>query len=70
MVNAQCAGVAFSADPSTGRRDHILVDAAEGLGDAVVSGRVNPARMTWRSAGGRLRREAGSADVAWLPCTP
>ncbi len=67
MVNARCAGVAFSADPSTGRRDLILIDAAEGLGDAVVSGRVNPARMAWRSTGGRLRREPGSAQVAWLP---
>ena len=67
MVNAQCAGVAFSADPSTGRRDLILIDAAEGLGDAVVSGRVNPARMAWRSTGGRLRREPGSAQVTWLP---
>ena len=67
MVNAQCAGVAFSADPSSGRRDLILIDAAQGLGDSVVSGRVNPARMTWRSTGGRLRREPGSAQVAWLP---
>ena len=67
MVNAQCAGVAFSGDPANGRRDLILIDAAVGLGDAVVSGRVNPARMIWRNSGGRLRRESSSANVSWLP---
>ncbi len=36
------AGVAFSCDPRTGRRDVITVNCAAGLGDAVVSGRVTP----------------------------
>ncbi len=36
------AGVAFSCDPRTGRRDVITVNAAAGLGDAVVSGDVTP----------------------------
>ncbi|MGO9257947.1 MAG: PEP/pyruvate-binding domain-containing protein [Bryobacteraceae bacterium] len=67
MVDARSAGVAFSCDPATGRRDLILIDAAEGLGDAVVSGRVNPARMMWRNQSGRLVRQAGSAACAWLP---
>src|ERR1035441_1829320 len=30
MVDARCAGVAFSCDPATGRRDLITIDAAEG----------------------------------------
>ena len=67
MVEARSAGVAFSGDPATGRRDLILIDAAEGLGDAVVSGRVNPERMTWRKQFGRLRRQGDSAGRAWLP---
>src|ERR1022692_1740895 len=67
MVDARCAGVAFSCDPATGRRDLILIDAAEGLGDAVVSGRVNPQRMVWRNRDGVLLRQAGSAGCAWLP---
>jgi len=41
----RCAGVAFSADPQSGRRDRIVIDAAPGLGDAVVSGRVTPRRF-------------------------
>jgi pyruvate,water dikinase len=67
MVEARCAGVAFSCDPVTGRRDLILIDGAEGLGEAVVSGRVNPERMIWRSQCGQLSREGGSADGALLP---
>lgn len=67
MVEARCAGVAFSCDPATGRRDLILIDGAEGLGEAVVSGRVNPERMIWRNQCGRVLRESGSAAGALLP---
>src|ERR1035438_655391 len=67
MVDARCAGVAFSCDPATGRRDLILIDAAEGLGEAVVSGRVNPQRIIWRDRSGRLSRQDGSDSRAWLP---
>jgi rifampicin phosphotransferase len=67
MVDARSAGVAFSCDPATGRRDLIVIDAAEGLGDAVVSGRVNPQRMVWRNQVGRLLRESGPPECAWLP---
>jgi rifampicin phosphotransferase len=66
MVEARSAGVAFSCDPATGRRDLILIDAAEGLGEAVVSGRVNPQRMVWRNQSGRLVRQPGAA-CACLP---
>jgi pyruvate,water dikinase len=67
MVDARCAGVAFSCDPATGRRDLILIDAAEGLGEAVVSGGVNPERIVWRDQGGRLSRQGGPAGRGWLP---
>lgn len=43
MVNARAAGVAFSADPLTGE-NHVIVEAAPGLGDALVQGRVDPDR--------------------------
>jgi pyruvate,water dikinase len=38
MVDAAVAGVLFTADPVTGRRTTMLVDAAPGLGTAVVDG--------------------------------
>jgi len=38
MVDARCAGVAFTADPLTGRRDRVVVSAIAGLGDRLVGG--------------------------------
>ncbi|MDQ0756217.1 PEP/pyruvate-binding domain-containing protein [Arthrobacter sp. B3I4] len=42
MVDADVSGVMFSADPVSGRRDAVIVDASPGLGEAVVAGRVTP----------------------------
>lgn len=43
MVDARAAGVAFSADPMTGRRC-VIVEAARGLADDLVAGLVEPDR--------------------------
>lgn len=40
LVQALYSGVAFSADPVTGRRDRVVVNASFGLGEAIVSGSV------------------------------
>jgi len=42
MVDAAVAGVLFTANPVTGRRREAVIDASPGLGEAVVSGAVNP----------------------------
>lgn len=42
MVFADAAGVLFTADPVTGNRKVATVDAGFGLGEALVSGLVNP----------------------------
>ncbi|MFI0416815.1 PEP/pyruvate-binding domain-containing protein [Spongiactinospora sp. 9N601] len=42
MIDAELAGVMFTADPVTGRRDRTVIDASGGLGEAVVSGLVTP----------------------------
>ncbi|MBI4591168.1 MAG: pyruvate, phosphate dikinase [Candidatus Rokubacteria bacterium] len=42
MVPAECAGVAFSCDPRTGRTDLVTVSANFGLGESVVSGATEP----------------------------
>jgi phosphohistidine swiveling domain-containing protein len=42
MVDAAVAGVLFTANPVTGRRHEAVIDASPGLGEAVVSGAVNP----------------------------
>jgi pyruvate,water dikinase len=42
MVFPQAAGVLFTADPVTGNRKVVSVEASFGLGEALVSGMVNP----------------------------
>lgn len=46
MVDARAAGVAFAANPVSGRRDEVVVAATSGLGDRLVSGEVSG--ETWR----------------------
>ncbi|SFN71995.1 pyruvate, water dikinase [Pseudonocardia ammonioxydans] len=48
MVAAEAAGVLFTADPVTSNRKAATVDAVRGLGDALVSGTVNPDTCTVR----------------------
>jgi pyruvate,water dikinase len=38
MVNAKISGVVFSADPVTGRRDQVVINAIKGHGEDLVSG--------------------------------
>ncbi|UBU15754.1 PEP/pyruvate-binding domain-containing protein [Nonomuraea gerenzanensis] len=42
MVEAEVAGVLFTADPVSGDRGRLVIDASSGLGEAVVSGLVTP----------------------------
>ncbi len=42
MIEASVAGVLFTANPLTGKRREIVIDANPGLGEAVVSGATNP----------------------------
>lgn len=42
MVDARAAGVGFSCDPKTGRLDRCHISATLGLGEALVSGAVEP----------------------------
>jgi len=46
MIDAEAAGVAFSADPVTGRRGHAVVSAVLGLGTALVSGEADADTFT------------------------
>jgi pyruvate,water dikinase len=42
MVRADRAGVMFTADPATDDRSRVVIEAAFGLGEVVVSGQVEP----------------------------
>jgi pyruvate,water dikinase len=54
MVDAVVAGVMFTANPVTGRRGEAVIDANPGLGEAVVSGAVNPDRFVVDTATGTI----------------
>ena len=54
LVEAEAAGVLFTVDVASGRRDHMLVESAWGLGESVVSGAVNPDRFTLDKASGTI----------------
>ena len=42
MVAADVAGVAFSANPVSGKRDEVVINTSWGLGESIVSGTVSP----------------------------
>lgn len=42
LIDAERSGVMFTADPTNGVRSHVLISAAWGLGEAIVSGAVTP----------------------------
>lgn len=64
LVPAEAAGVMFTADPVTGARDQATINAAWGLGEAVVGGLVTPDSLTVDKATGRvLARETADKQV-------
>ena len=50
MVDAESAGVMFTANPSNGRRDETVISAAWGLGESVVSGAVDTDNIVVRTS--------------------
>ena len=65
MVDASVAGVLFTANSVTGRRKEAVIDASPGLGEAVVSGAVNPDHFVVDTATGRiLERRIGDKRLA------
>ncbi|NUP62899.1 MAG: pyruvate, phosphate dikinase [Nonomuraea sp.] len=52
LVDADAAGIMFTADPVTGDRDATVINASWGLGEAVVGGQVTPDTIT--VSGGRV----------------
>lgn len=45
QIEPEAAGVAFSLDPVTGSRSRIVIESCQGLGEALVSGTVQPDRF-------------------------
>jgi rifampicin phosphotransferase len=68
LVDAQVAGVLFTADPLTGRRRQAVLDASPGLGEAVVSGAVNPDHFVVNTTTGAIvERRLGDKRLTVVP---
>ncbi|MFC7744433.1 PEP/pyruvate-binding domain-containing protein [Nocardiopsis composta] len=63
MAPAEWAGVLFTADPVSGDRERIVVDAGRGLGESVVSGLVTPEHYVLDRHGSVLEHRAGRGEV-------
>ena len=56
MVNAESSGILFTANPITGRRDEMVINAAWGLGEAIVGGLVSPDTIVVEKATGTIKK--------------
>lgn len=63
MVEARAAGVVFTADPTTGRRDLMVIDAVAGLGEALVDGTASPDHLVLYPDGTTAACEVGDEPV-------
>lgn len=61
MVDAAAAGVAFTADPVTGNRDHTVVTAVSGLGEQLVGGETAGEEWTVTAGTASLTRPGPTA---------
>ena len=54
LVQARCAGVAFSADPVSKKRDRFVIEGSWGWGESVVQGTVEPDHIEVDRVDGRI----------------
>ncbi|GAA3230485.1 PEP/pyruvate-binding domain-containing protein [Nonomuraea helvata] len=62
LVDAEAAGVLFTANPVTGARDESVINASWGLGEAVVGGQVTPDTVVV-SGGAVIQSQVGDKTV-------
>jgi pyruvate, water dikinase len=63
MVDSYKSGVLFTVDPVHGRRDRMVIEAAFGLGERVVSGEVTPDHYVLDRTGAVKRRRVVDRQV-------
>jgi len=63
-----CSGVAFTIDPDTGFENAVVIEAAYGLGELLVQGRVNPDRyVAFKPTEGIIEKRLGekASRMVW-----
>src|SRR5512140_2662416 len=56
MLDAEAAAILFTATPINGHRDELVINAAWGLGEAIVGGLVTPDTITVEKASGKIKQ--------------
>ena len=64
MVDARSAGAIFTADPTTARRDRMIIEAVKGTGDALMDGTVTADHFTLDRNGAVVKSELPGSE----PC--
>ncbi len=64
MIDAEIAGVAFSANPVSGKRSEVLVSAVHGVGEALVSGESDADTITLDQHGSIVGRVVANKTSA------
>lgn len=68
MVPADASGILFTVNPLTGIHDEAVINAAWGLGEAIVGGRVTPDTVVVDKASGQVTyEEIGDKGVMTVP---
>jgi pyruvate,water dikinase len=70
LVPADAAGILFTVNPLTGARDQVVINAAWGLGEAVVGGQVTPDTYVVDKASGELVERHIHAKAVMTVRTP
>jgi len=68
LVAADTSGVIFTADPLTGARGNIVIEACFGLGQVLVSGKITPDRFVIRRK--RLKLWSRTISEKKIECVP
>ena len=63
MVDARAAGVVFTADPTTGRRDLMIIDSVAGLGEALVDGSASSDHLVLNADGTTAQCESAGTPL-------
>lgn len=69
MVQSEVSGVLFTANPLTGKRGETVIDATLGLGEALVSGLVEPDQYTVDTDTGQIIRKTIGAKALSIRST-
>lgn len=69
LVPADAAGILFTANPLTGARSQMMINAAWGLGEAIVGGHVTPDTLVVDKASGKVVEQKISKKDVMTICT-